>query len=220
MGLHYSIKVYIKKEKLYDAFNWLEQNSDSNSKSCLAFGNNRCILNSDITEVDDNPIQEKAIDVYGLSSMSFNTSLVFDIDSVLLRSFEPHNYSYDYEMYISHLDKQFLGPNLLPGARIRVGGFDCWLRKLGVDNYELDFTASATDTSLAITKSFIVRKWIGELSEACSADLALVDEEFQKRKIIYYAGRKLNIDINMELDRDDKKAMENFFNDYFDLTFT
>jgi hypothetical protein len=216
MGLDYSIKTYIKKEKLSAGLKWLLENTSTNGEEPVQvrFNNETSLLNGFYFKIDHHPHITRNSIIEDFTVLSFNTSLIFDIDPKVIASIadnavlysQPFSWLEDFKEDFKHF---YLG-----NGKICIGGFDTTITKMENDDvYEMVFMAVTSDMSRMIAKSIAVKKWIVDLSEASDAILTYVDMEHEGRRIYYYKGR-LNLTLHTNYDTHRYPAFAAFFDDY------
>lgn len=212
MGLDYSIEIFVKEAKLIDALHWLsEKLYDYEEPKFLQWKGKdvkiggRCFKN-DRNVFNGSPLQLQ-------DKLSFTTSLIFDIDPVIINSLATHYpYCFNIKDFENEFENYYLG-----NGKIRIGGFDSEIRKSGIDGiYHLMFTAVTTPMSSILVESLSVKKWIEELSEVSEAIVSYIDMESAGHKLLFYKGKKIDITFSEPYDiPQDETAV--FFDEYFKL---
>lgn len=218
MGLDYSIRTFVKKEKIGDSLNWLNQNSAGHDGVTLRLDNGDYVdILGKYFEKGAQKINKEKI-IYGIDDLNFSISLIFNIDPEILISFY-NPYSHDpIEDFKEHFENLYLG-----NGKISIGFFDSSIHKhKDFDVYEFSFTAVTTDMSVMLNESLAVRNWIHEFSEISDSIITFIDLESLGDKIFYYKGQKVEIHIedekrNIKLD-DLENLEENDLYEYYKLT--
>lgn len=215
MGLDYSIKTYIKKDKLSTSLKWLSENTIKGEKTLQVRCNNEISLLTGLYfRIENNPPASGDTIIKDFTVLSFFTSLILDIDPKVIASIaddaniysEPFSWLQDYK---EDFEQCYLG-----NGKIRIGGFDSTIKKIeNSDVYEMNLMAVTSDMSRMIAKSIAVKKWIVDLSEASDAIFSYVDMEECGRKVYYYKG-PLNLTLNTNYDTHRYPAFATFFDDY------
>ncbi|MCS3799026.1 hypothetical protein [Niastella sp. OAS944] len=215
MGLDYSIKTYIKKDKLPASLKWLSENSVKGEKTLQIRCNNEI---SHVTglyfKIKNHPPLTADTIIEDFTVLDFFTSLIVDIDPKVLASVanDANFYSEPFlwlEDYKEDFEERYLGK-----GKISVGGFDTTIKKIeNSDVYEMSFMAVTSKMSLMIAKSIAVKKWIVDFSKASDAIFSYVDMEDLGRNVYYYKG-PVNLTLNTNYDTHRYPAFATFFNDY------
>jgi hypothetical protein len=215
MGLDYSIRTYVKKEKFSAALKWLLENTNTNGEEPVQvrFHNETSFLNGYYFKIDRQPLITGHSITEDFTLLAFVTSLVFDIDPKVIASVadnavlfsQPFSWLEDFKKDFEHF---YLG-----NGKISIGGFDTYITKMENDVYEMVFMAVTSDLSRMIAKSIAVKKWIVDFSEAADAIFSYVDMEDEGRRVYYYKGR-LNLTLHTNYDTHRYPAFAAFFDDY------
>lgn len=215
MGLDYSIKTYIKKDKLSTSLKWLSQNTIKGEKTLqIRCSNEISLLTGLYFKIENNPPANGDTIIEDFTVLSFFTSLILDIDPKVIASVanDANFYSEPFswlESYKEDFEQCYLG-----NGKIRIGGFDTTIKKIeNGEVYEMNFMAVTSDMSRMIAKSIAVKKWIVDFSEASDAIFSYVDMEECGRNVYYYKG-PLNLTLNTNYDTHRYPAFATFFDDY------
>ncbi len=222
MGLDYSIRTYVKKEKISNSLNWLFENSWSNEKvpQKLLINGELFNINGDYFKIDDyqNKYLERNKVIEHFQKIYFTTSLVFEIEPKIIASLPGWELEYRMDLledFKEHFEQVYLGD-----GKIRIGGFDSTISKLTQqDVYEIDLTALTSDMSRLIEDSISVKKWILEFSKASDSLLTYLDLEHNGRRLVFYNGKEIDCTIKEGFDVDSYESVKNILNDYFTLGF-
>lgn len=194
MGLDYSIITFVRKEKIEDSLNWLNQNSVGDDRVTLKLDNGDYvdILGEYFKKVSQK-INEKKI-IYDIDNLDFSTSLIFDIDPEIFLSFYNPYSQNPIEDFKEHFEDWYLG-----NGKIRIGSFDSSIIKhTDFDVYVFSFTAVTTNMSVMLHESLSVRNWMHEFSKVSDSIVTFIDLESAGDKIVYYKGEKVEILIEDE----------------------
>ncbi|OYU78834.1 MAG: hypothetical protein CFE23_16720 [Flavobacterium sp. BFFFF1] len=208
MGLDYTIRTYTKKENLSKVLVWLGKNSWANQEKLTFYiGHNQLYVNGHELKIDGKKAKDNDCFI-SANNISFLTSLIFDIDSEIVASFEDDFFP----------DFEHLAECILENGKIRVGGFDCYISESeNSDFFQISLHAVTSKMSIMLARSQSVKRWIIEFSIACEAILSFVDQESSERIIYFYNGKSTHITIPNDFDEEDKKDFKNLLGDYFEL---
>lgn len=222
MGLDYSIKTFIKKEKLSNCLNWLYENSYEYDSTPLKvkFNNEELKINGGSFKLNDykNPYIGKTEVVEDFDILYYSTSLIFDIDPKIIASVADWTLDYNSHLlgdFIESFEQLYLG-----NGKIRIGGYDTKITRLkNHDAFELEFTAVTTDMSIMMEKSVSVKKWILEFSRQSESIISYLDLEHNGKRVLYYMGREVDITITKGFEEDSYDMVSGFVKDYFGLNY-
>ncbi|WP_415328304.1 hypothetical protein [Chryseobacterium sp. MMS23-Vi53] len=218
MGLDYSIITFVRKEKIEDSLNWLNQNSIGDDRITLRLDNEKYVdfLGHYFNEKSQKIENEKIF--YDIDDLDFSTSLIFDIDPEIFLSFyNPYSGS-PIEDFKKHFEDWYLG-----NGKISIGSFDSTINKhKDFDVYTFSFTAVTTSMSVMLHESLSVKNWIHEFSKVSDSIVTFIDLESSGDKILYYKGEKVEILVkdekrNIKLE-DLENLEENHLYEYYKLT--
>ena len=216
MGLDYSIRTYIKKEKLSASLKWLFENSSNDGGEPLQIRSNNetTPVSGHFFKVERRPPVTGNTIIDNFTVLSFTTSLIFDIDPKVIASIANNAMLYDQPFSWLEDFKERFEQLYLKNGKISIGGFDTTITKMeNNDVYEMVFMAVTSNMSWMIAKSIAVKKWIVDFSEASDAIFSYVDMEDSGRNVYYYKGR-LNLTLHTNYDTHRYPAFATFFEDY------
>lgn len=200
MGRHYSIKSYIKTEKISDCLNWVYENSWVYDDIPLNIKIQDEILKikGDFFNLDNyvsGNYLNKEKTIIEFKELHFSTSLIFDIDPEIIESIASRTLHYGIEFLEDF--KQDFEDVYLGNGKIRIGGFDSSIIKLNNSNiYEIEFIAVASSISDILANSIAVKKWIIEFSKYSDSIISFLDFESQSFKILYFNKDIVEIELN------------------------
>lgn len=219
MGLDYSIRTYIRKEKLRQSLDWLYANSQQGEKSLIkiASGNEILKINGSGPKLNNNQNLDGNQVITDFTTISFSTSLIFDIDPDIVASLLPWDAEYRMPDSLGHFKDSFAAAYLGDG-KIGIGFFDSTITKLTYhDVYEIDLRAVTTDMSQMLERSLSVNNWILEFSKAADSIMTYLDLEHNGRRIVFYNGREIEVTIKKGMDHDSFNLVRDLLKDYHEL---
>ncbi|QQQ29991.1 hypothetical protein [Chryseobacterium indoltheticum] len=116
--------------------------------------------------------------------------------------------------------KEYFEDRYLGNGKVCIGSFDVSINKhKDYDIYMLSFGAVTTKMSTMLSESLSVRNWLQEFSKISNSILTFIDLESSGDKIVFYKGKKVEIQID-----DEKRNIilenleENYLDEYYKLT--
>lgn len=163
MGLDYYIRSYIKKENLIPCLEWLNVNTEGRDNVFVLRGEKISIKGNRLV-VNGKETTNQTIEIDKLNRIEFDTSLIFYIDSEIVRSMEDPYLGVE---RVEENNKRFVN-SYLGNGEIKIDGFSIYI-ELHDDLYAITIAAGTSNTSVMLEKSISVRKWIFEFSEFSNA---------------------------------------------------
>lgn len=212
MGLDYSISTFVTRAKLADSLNWLsERLYDNGDSKHIKLDEDYIKISGSSFRDHKGKLNDSSIDF--AEGFCFNTSLIFDIDPVIINSLcDQYPHYFDINIFKEDFENYYLG-----NGKIQMGGFDSEIIKLEkYDVYHITFMAATTAISQMLIDSLSVRNWIEEFSQASASIASYIDMEHHGHKILFYKDQKIDITISDPYDVP-QDITANFFDEYFKL---
>jgi hypothetical protein len=194
MGLNYAISAYLEQQRLADFFDWLYEHSEYNNTFSVVIGDRQSKIRGAWLNVDEQKLQaEETLIIPAFDSMTFSTSLVFDIDPETITSLEDWGGRFgDVKYYLEDFRERF-EDSYLGDGKISIGHFDVSIYRLhehGV--YDISLTAVTSSMSRMLQESLSVRKWLAEFSEGVRPVMTYLDMESEGNRVHYYRGKTMD----------------------------
>ncbi len=219
MGLDYSIRTYVRKEKLPQCLQWLCANSqeENNTAIKIAVANEILKINGHFSLLNGNQKIEANQVITDFKRISFSTSLIFGIDPDIIASLA--SWDAEYRMPDSLEDfKANFAAAYLGDCRIGIGLFDSTITRLKHHEvYEIDLRAVTTEMSQMLERSLSVKKWILAFSKAAGSIMTYIDLEHNGRRILFYNGREIEVIIKKGIEYDSFHFVQDLLKDYNEL---
>lgn len=130
MGLDYSIRTYVRKEQLPQSLDWLYTNSQARNNPVIkiAAANEILTINGHFSTLNGHQKIAANQVITDFKSISFSTSLLFDIDPDIIASLAPWDAEYRVPDSLEDFKASFAAAYLGDG-RIGIGFFDSTITK-------------------------------------------------------------------------------------------